>query len=341
MTVKIYNDDCLNRLNKLKLKKKVDLVVVDLPYAQTACKWDILIDMKKMWEELKKICKRDCVYVFFCTTKFGYKIIQSKEKWFRYDLVWEKSKKVGFLNANKMPLRQHEMMYVFSDNDNHEYDDIDNSRNLGLREYAKKVKAFINKPSTHIREVIGNLGINHFYSFASSQFTLTTEKTYSILIDKFKLKDMPGFRGYKSLTDEWEKPPPKPETTYNPQKTEGKPYKTPGGRTCEGKGVYQKNTSVPIINKGDRHPSTVLKFDNPKKSLHNTQKPVLLLEWLIKTYSNEGDIVLDHTMGSGSTGIACLNTGRDFIGIEKDIDIFKLARDRLLKFEIEEMEFRT
>jgi hypothetical protein len=116
--MEIYNDDCFNIFPKIK--EKVDLVVVDLPYSTkgqkaTACKWDIPVDLKQMWIELKKICKKDCVYVFFCTTKFGYKLIQSNEKWFRYDIVWEKSRKVGFLNANKMPLRKHEMMYIFKE----------------------------------------------------------------------------------------------------------------------------------------------------------------------------------------------------------------------------------
>jgi len=112
--MELYNNDCFEILPEIK-DGSVDLVVVDLPYAQTACKWDCLIDLDRMWKELKRCCKRDCVYVFFCTTKFGYKLIQSNERWFRYDLVWEKSRKVGFLSANKMPLRKHEMMYVFKE----------------------------------------------------------------------------------------------------------------------------------------------------------------------------------------------------------------------------------
>jgi len=104
--VKIYNTDCFTYFEKEK-DKTIDLVLVDLPYGQTACKWDSLIDLNKMWIELKRICKSDCIYIFFCTTKFGYKLIQSNERWFKYDLVWEKSRKVGFLSANKMPLRKH------------------------------------------------------------------------------------------------------------------------------------------------------------------------------------------------------------------------------------------
>lgn len=215
------------------------MVLVDLPFNQVACHWDKKpFDLDKMWIELKKICKRECIYVFFCTTKFGYKLIQSNERWFRYDLVWEKSRKVGFLSANKTPLRKHEMVYVF--------------------------------------------------------------------------KDTQG--------------------TYNPQKTKGEPY------TAHRKsvGYYSGQVkNIPTHNKGDRHPTTILKFNNPVKSIHRTQKPTDLCEWLIKSYSNEGDNVLDFTMGSGSTGIACMNTGRSFIGIEKDETIFKVARNRLFKHELE------
>lgn len=231
--MEIYNDDCFEILPEIK-DESIDLVVCDLPYAQTDCKWDCLIDLDRMWKELKRCCKRKCVYVFFCTTKFGYKLIQSNERWFRYDLVWEKSRKVGFLSANKMPLRKHEMMYVF--------------------------------------------------------------------------KEQQG--------------------TYNPQKTEGKPYKNRQGKQTD---TYGKEDTERVIteNKGDRHPTTIVKFNNPKKSLHRTQKPVALCEWLIKSYSNEGDLVLDFTMGSGSTGVACKNTNRKFIGIEKNEEIFKVAYERL------------
>ena len=98
----LLNGYCLDKMKDIK--HKVNMVLVDLPYGQTDCEWDTIIDLNKMWEELKKICSKDCIYVFFCTTKFGYKLIQSKETWFRYDLVWEKSRTLGFLSANKIPL---------------------------------------------------------------------------------------------------------------------------------------------------------------------------------------------------------------------------------------------
>lgn len=316
----LFNDDCFNILPKIK-SKSVDLVLVDLPYGQTACKWDSVIDLKKMWVELKKCCKRKCIYVFFTTTKFGYKIIQSNEKWFRYDLVWEKSRKVGFLSANKMPLRKHELVYVFADNNTN---DLDNEYNLNLRNYFKQIKNYIGLTLKQITNKIGRKAEHCFY-ITSSQFGLPTENTYNDLIKEYKINEMKGFREYKSLKDEWFMP----ENTYNPQKTKGKPFKVKGSK-LKNNCVYGSGSVPTHENKtGDRHPTTIVKFNNPKKSLHRTQKPVDLCEWLIKSYTNENDLVLDFTMGSGTTGVACKNTNRQFIGIEKDKKIFEIAFKRI------------
>jgi len=239
MNLILYNDDCFNVFDKIK-ENSIDMICVDLPYGVTSCKWDSQIDLEKMWDELKKICKKKCIYVFFATTKFGYELIHSNKKWFRYDLVWEKSRKVGFFNSKLMPMRNHEMVYVFSNPD-------------------CKVK----------------------------------------------------------------------EKTYNAQKIPGKPYIR---QLKERKpSIYGDSYTrrLPIINKGERHPASIIKFNNVNKPLHKTQKPTDLLEWLIKSYSNKNDTILDFTMGSGSTGEACKNTNRKFIGIEKNKEIFKIAENRL------------
>ena len=239
--IKLYNDDCFNVFPKIK-DKSIDLFILDLPYGQTACKWDILIDLDKMWNEIKRTMKPSAIICFFCTTKFGYSIIKSNEKWFKYDLIWKKSRKVGFLSANKRQLRQHENIYVFKEE----------------------------------------------------------------------------------------------QGTYNPQKTEGKPYKTKGGDLTNS--YYRDNKSnyksTGNDNKGDRHPTsiienTILEHNNPHKTIHRTEKPVSLLEYLIKTYSNEGDKIMDFTMGSASCGVACMNTKRKFIGVEMNKEIFKLANNRI------------
>ena len=236
----IYNDDCFDRFKHIP-DRSVQLVCVDLPYGQTALDWDCPIDLDQMWIELKRIGTANCQYIFFCNTKFGYKLIGSNEKWFHYDIVWEKTNAVGFLSAQYQPLKAHEMIYVFRNN--------------------KKPK------------------------------------------------------GLKWI--------------YNPQKTPGKPYRkveTPRKDACiygVEKGFHSENIS------GDRHPRTVIEFAKPKYRLHPTQKPVALCEWIIKTYTNEGDMVMDFTMGSGSTIIGCINTKRKYIGIEKDEKIFLSAKKRI------------
>ena len=233
----IYNDDCFNVFDKIE-KDSINLVLVDLPYGQTACEWDIKIDLTEMWKHLKQICKDKCQYVFFTTTKFGNDLINSNPKWFRYDLVWEKTNSVGFLQANKQPLRTHEMVYIFSN-------------------------------------------------------------------------------------------PSKTHKSYTPQKTAGIPYKTL--RKIKGTELYQSQDLTPLTDNltGDRFPLSILKYGQLRNKLHPTQKPTELCEWLIKSFSNEDDVVLDFCMGSGTTVIACINTKRHYIGIEKDADIFKIAEERI------------
>lgn len=317
MTISIINKDCFKFFDETK-EKDINLVLVDLPYGQTACHWDILIDLDKMWEELRKVCAVNCAYVFFCTTKFGVSLINSNPTGFRYDLVWEKSNTVGFLCAKKAPLRKHEMIYVFS---NPYEDDVERKLNIKMRKYAECVFKYIDKPYKTIFKKCGNYKNSHFLSFSSQQFGYPKKEAYQQLIDLYKIDEMGGFIKYEDF--------PKfesPAIEYNPQMAKGKPYKSSPGRACS---VYGSQKKIRIINTGTRYPHSILKFNNPKKSLHPTQKPVELCEWVIKTYSNKNDKVLDFTMGSGTTGVACLNTGRNFIGVEKDKKIFDTAKKRL------------
>jgi len=472
--MQLYNDDFFKILPTLK-PKSIDLVVVDLPFNQTSCRWDQdVIDLDKMWLELKRICKKKCIYVFFCTTKFGFNLIKSNTKWFRYDLVWQKSRKVGFLSANKMPLRSHEMLYVFSDNDEDK-----TGLNNNLEEYSKKLFKAINKSKKEIKKEIGdmshffgnygkkqfrlpseikynlliekyninkltyflthdemkklyeqgtniniynpqmkegkpystkessltnsyyrggekeykstaveNKGTRHpdsilkydepnhkmlyvfggdhnaewdldinsyknlreyakrlfndikitdkklrnlrFFKHDKKDFCLIRKDTYKQLIDNYKINKLKYFITFKELQELWKEQKKNIKksdcSTYNPQKIKGKPYKV-NMRKC---GIYTDKVLKGYENKsGYRHPSTILTFKNPVKPVHRTQKPIKLCEFLVKSYSNEGDTVLDFTMGSGTTGIACLNTKRNFIGIEKDKEIFELANMRI------------
>ena len=278
-----------------------------------------------MWKELKRICKGKCQFVFFTTTKYGIDLINSNKRYFKYDLVWEKHNSVGFLSCNKMPLRSHEMICIFN---NGNIDDVNIEFNLEQREYAKKVLKFIGKTSKKIERELGHRKAEHFLQRVStSQFSLPTNKTYDELIDKYNINDMEGFIKYEDLKSE----KISSSSIYNPQKTKGKPYKVQEGGKIKG-GVYGQKllrSKADDTNTSERFPRSVLKYHQNDEKLHPTQKPLELCEWLIKTYSNEGDLVLDFCMGSGTTPLACKNTNRRYIGVEKDNAIFKTAEERL------------
>lgn len=237
----LLNGNCLELLGTVPTNT-VDLVICDLPYGQTDCEWDIKIDLVSLWTELKRVAKPNTAFFFFCTTKFGYELIRSNEKWFRYDLVWYKPNcSAGFLHSRQMPMRNHEMLYVF-------YDRL---------------------PFYNFQE--------HHQQIQTNK-TPSTKKTANGTVYTTKLNQVTG--------KQWEPPLPRSHLEY------------------------------PITNKS-------------KKALHSTQKPVELLKWIIKYYSKAGDVVLDPTMGSGSTGVAAKELGRDFIGIELDANFFAIAQQRL------------
>lgn len=240
MTFSLQNGDCLELMKKIE-DDSIDLLFADLPYNQTSCKWDCLIDLEKFWKQINRICKKECPMFFTCSTKFGISLINSNPKNFRYDLVWVKSASCGFLNAKKQPLRLHEMVYIF---------------------YRKLP----------------------FYDLSSHKHKVIKErKTIDYKNDSFiygKI-DRPDYMRKNG------------ESIYDP----------------------------PL-------PNTILKIKS-EKGKHATQKPVSLVEWCLKYYSKEGDLVLDPTMGSGTTGLACKNMKRDFIGIEMDKEIFDVAHERI------------
>ena len=236
MDYELYKGDCLEVMDKLIEKGvKIDMVLTDPPYGTTACKWDSVIPIDKMWERVNKLIKLNGAIVFFGSEPFSSTLRMSNIKNYKYDWVWEKPQGVNPLLAKKQPLNNIEYIHVF----------------------------------------------------------------------------------YKK------------QSLYNPQFEYGAPYKVTRDkkeRPCEMHNYTFKESTT--VNEGKRYPKRVLKFKR-ETGLHPTQKPVALLEYLIKTYTNEGDLVLDFTMGSGSTGVACLNTNRRFIGIELDEKYFNIAKDRL------------
>ena len=328
--MELYNADCFEILPKIK-EDSVNFVLVDLPYDQTDFQWDTGIDLKKMWTELKRCCTKNCIYAFFCTTSFGYKLINSNPAWFSYDLVWEKQNTLGFLGAKKHPLRKHEMIYIFKD---YGSNDRLKKNNKELREYSKSIMDYLDGiKGKEIIKQMGNESMSHFLYYKAEQYAPPTKKSYKKFTEIFKVDQMEGFKTFEEIREIWDREREKikqDEGTfiYNPQMTEGKPYKTHSERTLKDT-TYGTIECTKKDNKGTRYPTSILKFGYDKEKYHPTQKPVKLCEWLIKTYTNEGDVVLDFTAGSGSTGVACKNTGRIFIGVEKDKKYFDIAHKRL------------
>jgi len=231
----IVKGDCLEAMKGIP-SGTVDMVLADPPYGTTQCKWDSVIDLKLMWQELKRIIKPRGVIILTAAQPFTSVLTCSNLKMFKYDLVWEKPNATGFLNAKKMPLRAHESALVF----------------------------------------------------------------------------------YNKLP------------TYNPQMTYGHERKKTKRKTVNSE-CYGKAFNLTEYDSTSRYPRSVQKFssDKQKGSFHPTQKPVEFMEWLIKSYTNPGDVVLDFCMGSGTTGVAAIRNGRKFVGIERNDEYFDTAKQRI------------
>ena len=225
--------DCLERMKEIP-DGSVDMVLADPPYGTTKCKWDSVIDLPLMWEQLKRVIKPKGAIVLFCAEPFASTLRVSNIKQYKYDWVWVKDNGTGFLNSKKQPLRNNEQVAVF----------------------------------------------------------------------------------YKK------------QPNYIPQMRTGfKPYTCRQGDTKTDN--YGKQTGAVIVSDGSRYPLNTIEFKRDKDKIHPTQKPVALMEYLIKTYTNEGETVLDFAMGSGSTGVAAKNLSREFIGIEMDQGYFDIAQARI------------
>jgi hypothetical protein len=225
-----------------------------------------------------------------------------------------------------MPLRAHEMVYIFSRvNDNN---DIDISRNLELRKYSNDLFNWIGKPLKELEAGLGYRGLDHFARCSTMQFGLCTRKSYDYLIENYNIRDFPQFKEYDELKQMFTHGI---SPVYNPQKTYGhKVYKSKITTSCQLYRVVNKD-SVITENDGSRHPKSILKYDkNITSSNHPTEKPLNILEFLIKSYSNTGDLVCDFCAGSGSAAVACKNTGRAFIGSELNKEYYEIAISRVL-----------
>lgn len=304
--IKLYKGDCLIESDKVE-SGSVDLILTDLPYGNMNTDggrklgingWDLAIEPKKVYDIANRILRKNGKMVLFSQEPYTTKLITEAipNIPFNYRATWEKDNFAVALGANKNMVSFTEDILVFSKHFESEKND-DNP----CKEYALKVFEYINKPMKYLKEFYGNNNLSHFYS-NGKQFRLCTETTYNNLIKDFELKKMNGFLDYFIL------------------KQMNKGY---------------KNTFRSTFNlwEGNKYKSNILKYKKDYDGHHPTQKPVLLLEDLIKTFSNENDLVVDLTMGSGSTGVACKNTNRDFIGIEQDENYFNIAQQRIKETE--------
>ena len=231
--IELIQGDCLEKMKDIP-DGSIDMILCDLPYGTTACKWDTIIPFEPLWEQYKRIIKDNGAIVLTASQPFTSALVMSNIKMFKYCWVWNKAKAANYVNAKKQPLKIHEDIAVFCKGNN-----------------------------------------------------------------------------------------------YNPQKTIGK-FRKKGGYTVNREVAVAQNPTVSFND--TYYPKSILNFSvagNKDSTLHPTQKPVALFEYLIKTYTNEGDLVLDNCMGSGTTGVACVNLNRDFIGIEKDENYFKIAEQRI------------
>ena len=239
--IDLMNGNCLELMNKIP-SKSVDMILCDLPYGTTACKWDVIIPFDMLWEQYERIIKDNGAIVLFGSEPFTSMLICSNISLFKYDIVWDKVNCSSGVLAKKRPLKSHEDICVF----------------------------------------------------------------------------------YKK------------QPTYNPQMTTGTKWHRGGKKERKLAAIYGQENKI-VERKGGsdetdlKYPKSILTVSNADntKRVHPTQKPLKLLEWLIKTYTNENETVLDNTMGSGSTGVACVNTGRNFIGIELDKVYFDIAKQRI------------
>ncbi len=349
----LLHGDCLEHMKDLD-DDSIDLIFCDLPYGQTSCKWDCKIDLEKFWIEVMRIKKLNTPIFFTTTTKFGVDLINSAPKkcFFRYDIVWVKSAPVGFLSAKKMPMRKHEMVYVFYeklpyyDLSSHKHKFIkevptkrsgkDGVDNVGMiKNRSKSGMEKINKynpplPTSIVKEELDEKYKNKggLYSKVSRNGLVKNEPHYDPPLPTSIIKGVDNTYNTegrkKPITREppnkYDPPLPTTIVKEEPQPKDMKKSREPN--------IYGKINNETIQRYDPPLPTTMLEIKSTKGK-HSTEKPVALMEWILKYYSKEGDTILDPTMGSGSTGVACKNMKRNFIGIEMDDEIYDVAYKRI------------
>ena len=340
--MELINGDCLEVMRDMS-DNSIDFLFCDLPYAQTSCKWDVLIDLEQFWKQVNRICKQEATMAFTCSVKFGNSLINSNPKCFRYDLIWVKSAACGFLNSKKMPMKKHEMVYIFYRKLPKVY--TENILLHHTHKFLKQDKILYKKseykpplPNSIIKEeniIVETRDVEGLYGKEKDKIRFKVNgklrdseprynpplpnsviKEENIVYDQQHKSDLYGEKTKRDNIHKTRYDPPLPNSVIKEEYTDC--YDRDRKHLREG--YLNKKYDPPL-------PNTILEIKS-EKGKHATQKPVPLMEWLIKYYTREGEVVLDPTMGSGGTGIACKNLNRAFIGIEKDEEIYKIALER-------------
>ena len=241
---KIYNEDCLEGMKRIP-DGSVDMILCDLPYGTTECKWDAIIPFEPLWKQYERVIKDNGAIVLFGSEPFSSKLRMSNLKLYKYDWKWIKENATGFQSVKTQPMRKYEDIMIFSKGT------IASGSKRNMKYYPQNL----------------------------------------IEINKIKkVAKRPKHMGERPNQD--------------------------------GKTYFAKYTNYPI---------NLLNFNRDRDNLHPTQKPVALFEYLIKTYTNEGETVLDNCIGSGTTAVAAINTNRNYIGFELDKQYCEIAKERILK----------
>ena len=303
--MKLYKGNCLIESDKIE-SGSVDLILTDLPYGNMNTDggrklgingWDLAIEPKKVYEIANRILRKNGKMILFSQEPYTTKLITEATPNipFGYRATWEKDNFAVALGAKVNMVSFTEDVLVFSK----KYD-LEGLHPLRL--YFKSVMKFIGLNLKSINAKLGHRKAEHCFYLDSTQFGLCAEKTYSELIEVFNIDKLNGFKTFEELKEIDNKFKKRFASTFN-------------------------------LWEGNKYKSNILKYKKDYTGDHPTQKPVLLLEDLIKTFSNENDLVVDLTMGSGSTGVACVNTNRNFIGIEMDSNYFEIAEQRIKEAE--------
>jgi len=312
----LHLGDCLDVMQDIP-DGSVDAVICDPPYGtmkgasldgwtEEKTAWDTAIDHKLMLDQCNRILRKNGPMVLFSQEPYTSKIITNalSDLPFSYRMVWLKDHFANSLVAKKAPVSYTEDICVFFKR--HTKRDFEGFH--PLREYSKSILNFIDRKPKEITAHLGHQKADHFFRVESTQFSLCTKETYTELIDKFSINEMTGFIPFSRLAST--------NAIYQKQLIED---------------MSKDSPKVFNLEDGKNYKSNVLNYKKDYTGLHPTQKPVALMEDLIRTYTNPGETVLDFTMGSGTTGVAAANTGRRFIGIERDPDYFTVAQARIQK----------